>query len=589
MDFEIIKDNKSASYLAKHLATCDVLGFDSETDCTRDGFDWMREKQLFWQISTRQCAYIIDLRRVDAYIFKSVLEDKLIVKIIQDSSFDATWTAREHKIYIRNIHDTRYQEQIILGVALGRTLTKAQRAAYEPQYSASLKWQFYRRGWPDKTKFEPMYPLPWEPSEAQIQYMVHDVDMLHALREDQLETIRQMGLNNLSVLENETCVVTYSMMLNGFGCNEKAWMRFTRQEEEFSKDVLKQLSAYADINWGSWQQYCRYFEVARTAGLDDITGPEDFTDPNKYEALQLFRSYQARRKNTTTYGRSFLDQHYHQGLIRSKFTQIVNTGRFSSADPDLQNIPSGTPHKSFLIPGHGKNNVFVRADFSGQEMAIIAFISQEPSWLQCLREGGDLHALVASTILSGWSTWSESRRKTERRIIKIINFSIAYGAGIDTIAARAQASPIDISMRLGLMQRAYPKVFAALNYNAREAKRTWETRSLPPFNRYRSLALEPEGWRRENIGKNHPVQGSAADMAKLALVYFQYKIDEGLPALLCHMEHDELITECHSRDAQLVSDSLRDCMNRACADILGEPLSQPELTVSYSWDKRSEK
>lgn len=610
MDYDIIRNNREAKHLSKYLLTVPAIAFDSETDCTTDGFDWMNENQLFWQFSDGKRAFIVDLRRVDAQIFKAPLESRSITKIIQDSSFDCTWTAHEHNIRIRNIHDTRYQEQLILGIALGREMTKAQKAVFEPRYSASLRWSFFRRGWRDKTQFEPMYPLPWEPSQDQIDYMVHDVDQLHDLMNDQIDTLSRMGLENLSVLENEVCVITYTMMLNGFGLNVEGWNAFTAQEEIFCSKILNQLAEYANINWGSWQQYCRYFGVHRTSDLKDLDCKEDFltlgASPHdalrRWEALCLFRLYQERRKNVTTYGRSFIDQFYRQGLVRSKFTQIVNTGRFSSAQPDLQNIPSTTPHKSFMVPGHGtierirvagnvyinrNTNVFFRADFSGQEMAIIAFISQEPSWLQCLRDGGDLHTLVASTILAGWSSWPEEKRKRERRIIKVINFSIAYGAGVDTIAARAQADPTDISMRLGLMQRAYPKVFASLNYNADLAKKTFEVRSLPPFNRYRSLALEPEGWRRRNIGKNHPVQGTAADMAKLALVYFQYKIDEGLPALLCHMEHDELIGECRREDADACAEVLRECMSRACADILGEALSQPEITISDNWDKRS--
>ena len=590
MDFDIITSNKDAVALGRHLNKCQVLGFDSETDCTTDSFDWQNEKQLFHQYSDGKKAYIVDLRRVRVDPFKDCLENKNIVKIIQDSSFDATWTAREHSIYIRNIHDTRYQEQILLGVALPRELRKDVRTLLEPKFSASLKHQFARRGWPDKTGFEPMYPLPWEPSTGQINYMVHDVDMLHELRDDQLSKLSQRGLLNLSILENEVAVVTYNMMLNGFGINVEGWMRFTQEEERYCNNILGQLKKIAAINWGSWAQYCRFFGVPRTAHLNNIHGPDfwEHDGSKMWKALQLFRLYQERKKNVTTYGRSFLDQFYRNGLVRSKFTQIVNTGRFASAQPDLQNIPSTTPHKSFMIPGHGKFNVFVRADFSGQEMAIIAFISQEPSWLKCLREGGDLHTLVASTILRDWNSWSKERRKTERRIIKIINFSIAYGAGVDTIALRAGTTSHDISMRLGMMQRAYPKVFAALKRNANDAALKWVSRSLPPFNRYRSLALEPQSWRRENIGKNTPVQGTAADMAKLALVYLLYKIDDGLPGLICHMEHDELLVECHRDNAEAVKLALEACMNQACTDILGEPLSQPELTVSVNWDKRRE-
>jgi DNA polymerase I-like protein with 3'-5' exonuclease and polymerase domains len=91
-----------------------------------------------------------------------------------------------------------------------------------------------------------------------------------------------------------------------------------------------------------------------------------------------------------------------------------------------------------------------------------------------------------------------------------------------------------------------------------------------------------------NIGKNNPVQMTAADMSKLSMYYFQLEIDKGLPALFIHMLHDELIVECKASDSKRVAKKLKEAMDAGCTAILGEPLSAPELKIQRNWDKRKE-
>jgi DNA polymerase-1 len=308
---------------------------------------------------------------------------------------------------------------------------------------------------------------------------------------------------------------------------------------------------------------------------------------NLFAALTLWRAAREHFKSVNTYGKSWLAQHMHNGLVRCQYTQMVNTARYSCDKPNLQNIPAETAHRSYMVPGHIRNGVFVLADFSGQEMAIMAYGSGEESWLECLRDGKDLHSMVANDILGvGWRKLTKEQQAEQRKIIKIINFSIAYGAGVETIAIRAGTDEKTINERLRSMRGRYRKLFKWLERNGAEAKRTFESRSFPPFNRYRSLTLEAEGWRRVNIGKNNPVQMSAADMTKLSMYYFQLEIDKGLPALFIHCLHDELVVECSTSNSKRVAKKLIEAMNKACTAILGEPLSVPEVKIQRNWDKR---
>lgn len=582
MNYDFVTDNRSAAALAKDLKRLSSVGWDTETfGDAPESFDWVRGEQAWHQWSDGKRAWLVDCTKVDVQLFKPVLESETITKIIQNSAFDAAWTAREHGIFTRKIWDTRYQEQLILGLAMPRELTVGQKAALSPKWSSSLKYQLARRGWDDKMIFEPFYKgVPLTPTQP--LYMVRDVEFLHPLMEDQQQKINEMGLQDVSYLENCISEITYQMMVNGFGIDTKGWLKVTEAEEKIYYACLKKLKAIADINWNSWAQYYKFFGVDNT----------DVLYTNKYKgttvqmkALKLWKESRDHYKAVTTYGREWIAQHVHNGVARCNYTQMVNTGRYACERPNLQNLlPLVT---QFFKPWHGKDNVYVTPDFSGQEMAIMAYGSQEPRWLECLRAGKDLHNMVAEDVLGEvWTNYSAEEKIDQRRVIKIINFSIAYGAGLETIAERAGTTVEVIKQRLNRMRRLYPKLFAWLEYNAAEAKRTWVSYSFPPFNRYRSLALELQGWRRENIGMNNPVQSTAADMAKLAMYFFYQELKGGLKAWFIHMLHDELIVECSRSSSKRVAKILVDCMNRACTAILGEPLSVPELKITDYWDKR---
>jgi DNA polymerase I len=584
--YKIVTTNAEARELAKYLITLPSIAVDSETS----GLEWITGNMYWLQFCDGKKAWLVDIRRVDVQIFKKLFESPKVLKIIHNSAFDAAWLCREFGIYTVHIWDTRYQEQIILGVALGRGLTKAEKEIYEERFSSSLKFCLKRRGLPDKFEFEEFLPLPHMPGKSQQLYMVRDVEFLHALMMDQKETIDKLGLGDVSYLENIVAEITYQMMCNGFGVNERGWLAYTESEEVIYNECMKQLNAIAPINWNSWQQYCKFFGVQRTADLDTlllhkhegmITHPEE---RKIFKALKLFREAREHYKAVTTYGKSWLAQHVHDGLVRCQYTQMVNTARYSCDSPNMQNLlPEVT---KFLVPGHGRGNVFVIPDFSSQEMAIMAYASGEVRWLECLRSGGDLHAMVARDVLgSTWDNYSAEEKKAQRKIIKIINFSIAYGAGVDTIAERAGVDSKTISMRLGVMRSLYPKLFSYLTRNGNQAKANYTSYSLPPFNRFRSLEMETQGWRRVNIGKNNPIQMTAADMAKLAMYYMYQEIQKGLPGLFIHMLHDELIVECSKANSKRVAKALVRCMNDACTAILGEPLSAPEVKIQDSWDK----
>jgi DNA polymerase-1 len=351
---------------------------------------------------------------------------------------------------------------------------------------------------------------------------------------------------------------------------------------------------------------------------------EDLAPPlnkKQKEALTLWVAKQQQAKNVTTYGRVWIEKHVKQdGKVHCSYNQMVNTGRYSCDNPNLQNIPGGyrrpSLHRSFLIPGNYKNGVYCIADFSGQELAVMACGSEEPVWLDVLRTAPipaskfqrlskeeaylwkldehanlyvkDLHATCGMLLFQDdWYKADNAGRKHMRKVAKAINFTIAYGGGVEIIAFEAGISLFETEQRLTIYKQTFRQLTKWLNQNGSFAQRTGLSYSFPPFNRMRKLALEQEDWRKRNIGKNNPVQATGADMVKLSMVYMYDKFQTDVDALLIHQLHDELISECADKNSKKCISIMEECMRKACVDILGEPLTRPEIKKQNSWKKQN--
>lgn len=271
------------------------------------------------------------------------------------------------------------------------------------------------------------------------------------------------------------------------------------------------------------------------------------------------------------------------GRVHTDFNQAVTaTGRLSSSNPNLQNIPIRTVfsrriRKAFL-PQEGWN--LISADYSQIELRILTHLSGEEVLVQAYNDGDDVHALTARLLLEKDEVSAE-----ERRLGKTINFGVIYGMGAQRLARETALSQAQAKEFLTRYKQRYPKVFAFLELQERLALsrgyvETILGRRRPfPFDPgglgrllgSDPLAIELEVARRAGMeaqqlraAANAPIQGSSADIIKLAMVRLHHELAAaGLPARLLLQVHDELVLEAAPDVTDVVCQRVKTVMESA--------------------------
>jgi DNA polymerase I - 3''-5'' exonuclease and polymerase domains len=646
VDYAYITKQKEADAVAKDLLKCKSVGCDTEGT----GKSWKRDKIVLLQFNTGKRIYLVDRRTTHPHTFKTFYESPKIEKIFHNFQHDGCQLKFDMGIQVRNVYDSMVQEGVMLGAVLDESIRKDLLFKYKNDFSVALEHCLKRRGLPDKLEFESFYwfepmvkverkfgrgkqaqyhiidmPLDvWDKSlgkikeqydgkelyqfkSKQLDYSAVDVQHLFAIQEDQQSKISQLGLDMVSNLENKVATVFTKMSTNGMGLDTKQWTKIANKHEAEYNGIIADLNAqvkfagHEDVSWSSPKQYCKffrdYFDNQELNKIDDI---RYFFKSGKVDdaILNTFMEAQERQGMVTKYGLKYLD-HVIDGRVHTSFRQLVNTGRCSSKDPNLQNTPTKithylpdgrrefikVEHRRCFIPSYYKNGIFGIADFSGQELAIMAYGSQEPVWLETLRAGKDLH-LKCAELIFGYEVVhrSEKDKKFYRGLAKTLNFTIAYGGGVSVIADRAMVSEEIAADALKRYKKTFPRLMAWLYKNAEFSVAHHVSYTFEPFQRMRKLVFEPEEWRRANIGKNNPVQGTGADMTKLAMIYMDEALED-FDALMITQQHDELVNETSKKNGTKLKGLMEECMRDACTAILGEPLSQPEVHLATNWYK----
>jgi len=253
------------------------------------------------------------------------------------------------------------------------------------------------------------------------------------------------------------------------------------------------------------------------------------------------------------------------GRVHTTFNQTVTaTGRLSSSDPNLQNIPvrreEGKTIRALFEPGEGYDYL-LSADYSQIELRILAHMSGDESFLEAFREDQDIHARTAAEVFGVTldEVTAEMRRKA-----KAVNFGIVYGISDYGLSRDLHISRQEAAGYIASYFDRYPGVKAYLDRMVQEAKDTGSVKTL--FGRRRELpAITSRNFNQrslaERMAMNTPIQGTAADIIKAAMVRVAQRMErEGLSARLLLQVHDELIVECPEDEAARVQSLLTEEM-----------------------------
>ena len=302
----------------------------------------------------------------------------------------------------------------------------------------------------------------------------------------------------------------------------------------------------------------------------------------QHPIIELIEEFRELTKLQNTYVDTLPKLVDEQSKIHTVFNQdVAATGRLSSTDPNLQNIPIrteiGRRIRDAFIPGEG--NVFVSADYSQFELRLAAVLSGEEGMINDFNAGTDIHAKTVSEV---YKIPLDAVTKDQRRSAKVINFGVLYGMSSHGLAAAAGMSFMDAKAFIAEYFRVRPKIRAYIDTTVKKAHDDGYVETL--FGRRRPTPdVKSSNFivrqAAERAAANMPIQGTEADLMKMAMLEVEKKLDGRGVQLL--QIHDSILIECPKEHAEAMSDLLKNVMENIYPE-LGITL-QVDVHVGKNW------
>ena len=599
-----------------------ILGVDTETE----GFDFTSKKMIMFQIGDANQQFVIDTRLVSIEPLRNILESRDIVKIFHNAKFDYKFIKRWSNICCEGVYDTFLVERILNCGKLnyGYSLKDVCKRYLNVELNKDVRNQFVGLG-----------SQPFK--ETQITYGAKDVEYLIKIHTHQQDTIDKYQLRNVVNLENEVVLAFADIEYNGLDLDVESWQKIEKvntdkaEELETILDVMvtnddrlqKFVSKYLqtdmftavenlrkiDIKWTSPKQVLDVFQCL-VPKLDNVNGKQMYKYRFKYPLIDKYVKYKEAMKLCTSYGDAFFKNLAADNKIHTNFHQILDTGRVSSSKPNMQQIPADNVYRNCFTAPEGWS--FVSADYSSQELNVIAFGSKDPVWIKALENNEDLHSTCAELVYGDeWINSAEDNcvymtkkqkcnckaHKKLRTNVKTINFGLAYGMGPNKLSDTLNISIEAAKSLIEKYFQAFPSIKGFLDKLGNFGKRFGYIKTFPPYNRKRWFSTwYPKIWNNkssmmelgsiERASKNTPIQGASADMTKKALILMRcYIKDFDVPVKIVMTVHDQIDTICKNEYIEWWSTKMKELMEQAALEIVTNGLLKAEVTVSNCWEK----
>jgi len=437
----------------------------------------------------------------------------------------------------------------------------------------------------------------------QLEYAAKDVEILRRLfpillkelnaqtdrREDFLLKTRVaeiFGLENpVAIVEMAMVKETGKLEANGFAVDVETLKRMLKKLKlELQKLQINFVTKYGKIDIFSPKQVAQF--LTRRLGLklpstkkgnvatDDKTLSEYLENPAVAEIVRI-------RKLKKVYDkiRELVGYVRENGRVYPEFKQIgAKTGRMSASEPNVQNIPRDL-RKIFVAPSGKK---LVVADFSQIELRIAAEYVNEERMIEAFQNGEDMHVITASLVLG---KRKEEVTKEERQLAKAMNYGLIYGIspkGLMEYAKFGYGVDISLEEAKDLIKRffkAFPRFYEWHQRLREELREKGKVEGETLLGRkYVAETFQDAA--------NYPIQGTGADMLKLAVDIFAYQTKEqGYDVKIVNLVHDEIVAEVPEEKAQEVAELLQESMEYAGSLILKKVPVKAEANVSQHWEK----
>ena len=408
------------------------------------------------------------------------------------------------------------------------------------------------------------------------------------------EELKKNGMEKLYYeIELPLCGVLQRMEKEGIAIDEAQLQQFGQMLTQRIADCEKLIYGYSDgpFNINSTRQLGEL--LFDKLGLPPVkktkTGYSTNADVleklrSKHPIIPAIMDYRMLTKLKSTYAEGLTHAICADGRIRTTFQNLVTaTGRLSSTEPNLQNIPvrtdMGAEIRKMFVPKEG--HVLVDADYSQIELRVLAHIAGDSVMQEAFRSGMDIHTVTASQV---FGVSSENVTPLQRRNAKAVNFGIVYGISEFSLAEDIGVSRYEAKDYIESYLAHYAGVGNYMKQVVIDARETGYTQTMYGRKRY-IPELKSSNFNirsgAERIALNTPIQGTAADLIKLAMIRVDKALRENFPdAKLLLQVHDELIVECPETVAAEVAALVSREMEQVAS--LNVPLTA-EAKIGKSW------
>jgi DNA polymerase I len=564
------------------MAGAAVVAVDTETT----GWDPWLDRLRLVQVSAgpRAPVLVLDADRVDPAALRGLFVDEDVLKVFHHGAFDLRFLAAAG-LEVRRVADTMLAQRLLDGgekTASGVGLAGIASYRLGMELDKSVRDSF---GGDDAM------------TDAQLRYAADDAAATWGVFDQQWRELVGHGLTRVARVEFAAMPVLAGLQMRGVAFDRARWGELLdalerelplleeRVQQTFATDDSPQdLFGPVPVNLDSPDQVR---EALARVGVDVATTREAvLRDHRDVPAVAAFLEYRQVSKMTSNWGGDWAERvvHPRTGRVHADWKQIVGTGRIACSEPNLTQVPKDGRYRSCF--GGSPGRALVVADYSQQELRILAAVSGDAALTEVFQREGDLHRTTAALVFGVHET---DVSPAQRSAAKQLNFGLMYGMGAPGFA---RATGMALPQAQATMQRyfeAFPRVASWLEDAEATGRRTGRART--PLGRIRILGQE--GTAAPTLSRNAPIQGAGADMTKLALAAVGRRLSErfpraGRPAAfeddgLVLVIHDELVAEVPDDASEEAAALVRDGMLEAAAEVLGDVPAAVDVAVRSRW------
>jgi DNA polymerase I-like protein with 3'-5' exonuclease and polymerase domains len=549
-----------------------VIGIDTETT----GLDVLNDGEIrLIQVATKDKTFVFDFYDYDfdqkKFICNILLNRVEAVKVFHNAMFDILMMrpyARMERSDFK-IFDTQVAEKII-DCGLSRKGFGLKDVA-KKYLGIEMSKEEQASNWAAKVL-----------TREQVEYAIKDAETTLALYEPMKKKLEEMNLVKPFNIDINAIVPLAEITWTGIYLDFEEWNKLNEQFKAKYIELeakIKSMLNNQTINLNSSSQLKDALNKLNLGIRIETTG-KDFLKQIKerHPVLPLLIEFKTVSKRITGFGEKYAQYQSHlDGRIHSRYNLLgTTTGRLSCSNPNMQQIPRTKDYRTCFKGEEG--NVILKADYSQNELRIAASLSEEPTMINAFKNKIDLHTITASKI---FGITTEEVKKEQRTFSKTVNFGFLYSMSPEGFKEYAKTLfDIDITLdNAEIFKRKFFEAYPGLKIWHKQLERKNYSVTLGGrIRKYDKDYITGELY-------NTPVQGTGADILKIALyyVYQDVVLNTLTTGKMVATVHDEIVVECKEEDAEKIKKRIDAAMNKAWDKLITNVPNEVEIQVGKTW------